>query len=93
MSSATIVGVIIVIYVFVDLFIASYMEDVAQKKGYDGDSHVWAISFWLGLPGWLYTIALPDLVARENQQKIIEALINTKKEVVVDENDDELPDL
>lgn len=90
-----------IIMLIVNLVVASYMQDVAFTKGYDTNAHAFAMCFWLGIIGVLYVIALPDLVARANQERIIEqqekmikclcgeANINTTESVV----DDELPPL
>ena len=43
----------------IQYFIAKQFESVAADKGYQG-SRFFHLSFWLGLPGWLLVIALPD---------------------------------
>ena len=46
------------------VFVISYLVadefyDVASAKGYESRKYFW-IPFWLGLPGWLLVIALPN---------------------------------
>ena len=46
------------------VFVISYLVadefyDVALAKGYESRKYFW-IPFWLGLPGWLLVIALPN---------------------------------
>ncbi|MBQ8247524.1 MAG: hypothetical protein IJZ42_10360 [Lachnospiraceae bacterium] len=84
------VGIIAaIVYLIIDGIIAYYMKQVAYAKGYDDNAHAWAISFWLGLPGWIYVVALPDLIQRKNQEELIKLLSNGN----VNSTDDELPDL
>lgn len=52
----------IVIYLCVCFFVAGQFSEVAAAKGYTDKKYYW-ICFWLGLPGWLLVIALPN---REN---------------------------
>ena len=40
-------------------FIAKWFFEVAEAKGHHDTKYFW-ICFWLGLPGWLLVIALPD---------------------------------
>lgn len=79
--------IILVVYIIVDLIFADYMKNVAYAKGYDDNAHAFAICFWFGPVGCLYVVALPDLVARKNQEEII-ALLSKSGTVV-----DELPEL
>ena len=37
--------------------VASFMRNVAYAKGYDDNAHAFAMSFWLGVAGWLYVVA------------------------------------
>ena len=80
---------IIVIIVLIRDFTAVIMCDVAKKKGYVNNTHIFAICFFLGIFGCIYTLALPDLTARKNQEIIIELLGGSGK----GSYDDELPDL
>lgn len=80
------------VYFVVNLIVAEFMKNVAYAKGYDDNAHAFGVAFWLGLPGWLYVVALPDLVARDNQGKILAAL-GQKNSKSYDESDDQLPTL
>lgn len=51
--------IFVAVVLFVQYFIAKQFESVAADKGYTGD-RFFHLSFWLGLPGWLLVIALPD---------------------------------
>lgn len=55
----------------ISLLVSHIMQNVAFAKGYDKNAHTFAICFWLGVVGWFYVIALPDLVARKNQEELI----------------------
>ena len=59
--------VVIVIYFGLCFFLASEFSEVAATKGYTNKKYYW-ICFWLGLPGWLLVIALPN---RENNVPVI----------------------
>lgn len=83
-----VVFLVLVVYLIIDGIVASYMKQVAYLKGYDDNAHTFAICFWLGLPGWLYVVALPDLVARKNQETIVKLLANNPTQV-----SEELPEL
>lgn len=73
--------VFVMVWLIVHLAICFFFSDVAQMKGHSGGAF-W-ICFFLGIGGWLYVIALPDLKQRENQEKII-ALLGGKKLESVD---------
>ena len=49
------------VYFVINGIVASFMRNVAYAKGYDDNAHAFAMSFWLGVAGWLYVVALPDL--------------------------------
>ena len=70
--------VVVVVWLGVWFFVSGYMSEAAERKGYT-DIHAFAIVFWLGIPGCLYIIALPDLKVRENQEKIIQLLKEQKE--------------
>lgn len=48
-------------------YLAKQFFEIAQAKGYNDRKYLW-ICFWLGLPGWLLVIALPN---RENNVPVI----------------------
>ena len=54
--------VAIAIAIIILCFMASKMCEVASLKGYDpAKKHIFAICFWLGIFGYFYVLALPDL--------------------------------
>ena len=61
---------IIFIFIVVNYFISKKMESIAEDKGYT-NSHAFVLCFFLGIAGYLYVIALPDLVAREQMKKLL----------------------
>lgn len=71
----TAAGIItIIVYFVINLIIANMMKQAAYAKGYDDNAHAWAMTFWFGIIGCIYVAALPDLIARQNQEQIIEKL-------------------
>ena len=56
----------IAIAIIILCFIASKMCEVASLKGYEpAKKHIFAICFWLGIFGYFYVLALPDLKLRK----------------------------
>ena len=59
------ISMLIVFALILGLFIrkrvALKFEKIAFQKGYDSSIHSFAMCFWLGIVGYLYVIALPDL--------------------------------
>ena len=47
------------VLIFLDFLIAGWFFEAAEAKEYHNSKYYW-ICFWLGLPGWLLVIALPD---------------------------------
>lgn len=88
--------VVLIVLLVINFIGASYMKDAAYAKGYDDSAHAFATCFWLGIIGYLYVIALPDIEARRKQDAIIELLsqnaVEEKPIVPVFENED-LPPL
>ena len=72
--------VIIFALVYLNYAIAKKFEQIAFSKGYSKEIHAFGMCFWLGLVGYLYVIALPDInhdTKILNQQKrMIELLKN-----------------
>ena len=65
----------LVVYFVVQYFIAKKFEDVALEKGYQPASiHAFAICFWLGIPGMLYILALPNKRALKVQEDLLKEL-------------------
>ena len=50
--------------VCLNYLVAKKFEQIAFMKGYGRESHPFVMCFWLGIVGYLYVIALPDLNAR-----------------------------
>lgn len=89
---------VLIIVIVINAVVANFMKQVAYAKGYDDSAHAFAMAFWLGIIGDLYVVALPDLVAREQNREILEALRNTQKKtassvIMPVSQDDKLPDL
>ena len=51
---------------FVQYIVAKKFEEIAKQKGYGEEKHTCAMCFWLGVVGYLYVIALPDLTGARN---------------------------
>ena len=51
----------IAVVLFINYVVAKKFEEIAFKKGYDDSIHSFAMCFWLGIVGYLYVIALPNL--------------------------------
>ncbi len=61
--------VVFCIFASISYSMACNMQRIVEKKGYK-DLRVVALCFWLGLIGYLYVIALPDLEERRLLKKI-----------------------
>ncbi len=75
----------------ISAFVAGKMNEIAHNKGYDDSIHAWAMCFWLGWIGYIYVLALPDLIARQNQQDILSALSSGNSQANIYK--DKLPEL
>ena len=65
----------------INFLVASKFEDIAFKKGYDTSIHSFAMCFWLGIVGYLYVIALPNLNNHNNSHSdSIEENVNKTSE-------------
>ena len=51
----------LVIVLIINYIVACKFEEIAFQKGYDKSIHSLAMCFWLGIVGYLYVIALPNL--------------------------------
>ena len=71
----------ILIVTLINAFFAALMRTVAFNKGYHR-TPVFALVFFFGIFGMLYIMALPDLVARQQQKNILDVLyaINKRQE-------------
>ncbi|MBO5907113.1 MAG: hypothetical protein J6V83_01075 [Clostridia bacterium] len=52
--------------VVINYIVARKFEDIAFSKGYDSSIHSFAMCFWLGIIGYIYVAALPDLKRSNN---------------------------
>ena len=50
-----------ILFILVWCMVALKFEAIAFQKGYGKEIHAFAMCFWLGLIGFLYVIALPNL--------------------------------
>ena len=64
----------LIIYIILAIIAASLMTKSALLKGYGKDYHIWAICFWFGLFGILYTISLPDLILQSQNSEILKKI-------------------
>ena len=60
--------VILILGLIVRINAASYFSDIAEAKGY---SRKFWFCFCFGIIGYFYVYSLPDLVARENAEKLV----------------------
>lgn len=67
---------LLVVIIVINAIGARKMQDAAVLKGYGENYHIWALCFWLGILGYLYVLALPDLVTQSQNQQIIKLLSN-----------------
>ncbi len=65
---------IICLPLIINIIIAKQGVKAAKAKGHGNEAHAFAMCFWLGIIGFVYVCALPDLVARQQRAEIIEAL-------------------
>ena len=53
--------IVIAVGLLINYVVATKFEKIAFQKGYDSSIHSLAMCFWLGIVGYLYVIALPNL--------------------------------
>lgn len=53
--------ILIPVVLVIQYIVAKKFELIAFEKGYDKSVHSFAMCFWLGIVGYLYVIALPDI--------------------------------
>lgn len=69
-----------IIAIVINFFIASKMCEVAELKGYSSkEKHIFAMCFWFGFFGYLYTIALPDLKLHNLLSKAFEQKVQEQE--------------
>lgn len=69
---------IALIPLLINYVIAKKFEEIAAQKGYDSSIHSFAMCFWLGFIGYIYVLALPDLVQREQMQILVRRNVQDK---------------
>lgn len=57
----------VLIWVVISSLIANQFYEIAKMKGYS-ESKYWHFCFWLGMPGYLIVIALPDKNKNYNER-------------------------
>ena len=77
--SVTFVLVIALVYIIINCFFASLMNNVAISKGYE-QSNAFLLVFFFGIFGMLYVIALPDLKARQQREDLIAILLSNEED-------------
>lgn len=73
----------VILIVIISYFIASEMQDIAVRKGYESKCYFW-FSFLFGLPGWIMVAALPN-------QNIQYLLTEMNKSMKQDQNNKKAP--
>lgn len=76
--------IIFIVLVLVNYNMAQNMQSIVEKKGYT-DVRVVAMCFWLGIIGYLYVIALPDLELRK-ALGAVKTADTTEAQTEIDEN-------
>ncbi len=68
-----VVGAIIAIVamLIVNWLVAKRMEEIVFLKGYGKEIHSFALCFWLGIIGYIYVLALPDLTQRKLMEQLL----------------------
>lgn len=75
-----IIGILIVlVYLLVNLYLASLMNSVAKSKGHE-NSNAFILVLLLGGVGILYVISLPDLHERQQREDILSVLLKIQQE-------------
>ena len=69
---------ILVVIILIQYMVAKKFEISAFQKGYDEEINSFSMCFFLGIVGYLYVIALPDLNANKTAEER-EKLINERK--------------
>ncbi len=71
-------AVIALVYIVINMILASYMQSVAEAKGYTDRTVFW-LTLVFGIFGALYAAALPDLKEREQMEDILSVLLELKE--------------
>ena len=78
--------ILFVVYMSISYIVAKKFEVIAFQKGYDESVHSFAMCFWLGVAGYLYVIALPDLTVNHqvNYSNLTQVDLDTQTNEQVD---------
>ena len=71
---------IIAVALYINYLVAKKFESIAFEKGYTVEKHTFAMCFWLGIIGYIYVLALPNLVIIEQQRNMLEAMRSIKND-------------
>ncbi len=71
-----VVLLILIVFLVIMCIGANFMKKVAEAKGYGDEYNIFAICFFLGIVGYIYVLALPDLILREQMKTIADSLKN-----------------
>jgi len=72
-TSSIILIIVVTIVIGLDCFLSSKMTDIAELKGYDAkQEHIFIFCFFLGIFGYLYVLALPDVKLQNLLKSVIE---------------------
>ena len=74
-----------IVYLVINIILASVMQSLAEAKGYTERTTFW-LTFVFGIIGVLYVIALPDLKEREQREDILAVLLELKERGKTDGN-------
>lgn len=72
--------------IYINYIVAKKFEAIAFEKGYTVQIHSFAMCFWLGIIGYIYVLALPNLVTMNQQREMIESLRSIKNDTSKIEN-------
>ena len=72
LSPYDIAGIIsIVLGIVINCIFASKFKKISVAKGYTEKNHTFALCFFLGIIGYIYVSALPDLTLREQNRQLV----------------------
>ena len=78
--------VIIAVAIYINYLIAKKFESIAFTKGYTTEVHAFAMCFWLGMIGYIYVLALPNLIMMGQNKDMIDSLRSIKNDTAKIEN-------
>lgn len=78
--------VIIGVAIYINYLVAKKFESIAFTKGYTTEVHAFAMCFWLGMIGYIYVLALPNLIMMGQNKDMIDSLRSIKNDTAKIEN-------